>query len=411
MVKRPDSTATSLEGGVLVGPVHPGPSTVLLVDDEPISRVSMAARLKRMGMRVLEASNGPDGLALLKQERPDLVILDWMMPGMDGPSVCEAVRKDPSIQSCQILLMTAQDEPEQIAEGLARGADDFLSKSASKQEIMARVQAGLRAASYVRRIEAAHGALRAKQEELEAELQSAAAYVQSLLPPPGAVVPGVRMAWAYRPSLALGGDLFNLARWDEHTLYAYILDASGHGISPALRAAALSTFLRPENLRHHTMSRNPADMLIEANRQFPLTEEGDYFTLWIGVLDVPSGRLSYATAGHAGALVHRREHGIEWLSKPGLPLGFLPDTVYEEESIQLHSGDRLVLLSDGVYEVPSPSGELWGQDRLSAAMQRLGRDPLEAALPKILTEVQEWHGADTFPDDAALLGVESGRCE
>ena len=131
----------------------PGTATILLVDDEPVSRLSMAARLKRMGLRVLEASNGKDGLEILRRERPDLTILDWIIPEMDGPTVCEQVRLDPDILSSQIILMTSHDQPEQIAEGLARGADDFLSKSASKQEILARVQSGLRAASLLQSIE------------------------------------------------------------------------------------------------------------------------------------------------------------------------------------------------------------------------------------------------------------------
>ncbi|MDP1756328.1 MAG: response regulator, partial [Pseudohongiella sp.] len=154
--------------------ISPAVATVLLVDDEPVSRLSMAARLKRMGLRVLEAGNGKEGLAILRRERPDLTILDWIMPEMDGPTVCEQVRQDPDILSSQLILMTSHDQPEQIAEGLARGADDFLSKAASKQEVLARVQSGLRAASLVRSIESTRDELRAKQGELEAELKSAA---------------------------------------------------------------------------------------------------------------------------------------------------------------------------------------------------------------------------------------------
>ena len=112
---------------------QPTPSTVLVVDDEPVSRVSMAARLTRLGYRVLQAGEGRTGLELLRRERPELTILDWMMPEMDGPSFCELVRQDPLIQSSQILMMTGHDRPEEIAEGLSRGADDFLSKAASGQ--------------------------------------------------------------------------------------------------------------------------------------------------------------------------------------------------------------------------------------------------------------------------------------
>lgn len=188
---------------------------ILLVDDDDITRVSMAGRLKRLGYTVIEAANGNAGLEAIRKHRPDLVILDWMMPGLDGPSVCEAIRDDPSLKSMQVVLMTAHDRPDQIAEGLSRGADDFLSKAASKQEVLARVQANLRASALVREIERtrddldrSNQLLSAKQEELEYELQSAAEFVRTQLPAPGNPAPGLTMAWAYQPSLALGETCF-----------------------------------------------------------------------------------------------------------------------------------------------------------------------------------------------------------
>ncbi|MDP1769492.1 MAG: response regulator, partial [Nitrospirota bacterium] len=157
-------------------------ATILLVEDEPVTRASMAARLKRLGHRVLEAGNGREALDVAGRERPDLIIVDWMMPEMDGPTFCETVRRDPLLKSSHILLMTAHDQPAQIAEGLARGADDFLSKSASKQETSARVLAGLRTSRLVRelemtgtQLELSMSLLQTKQTEMEADLQSAAA--------------------------------------------------------------------------------------------------------------------------------------------------------------------------------------------------------------------------------------------
>lgn len=384
----------------------PATATVLLVDDEPVSRLSMAARLKRMGLRVLEAGNGKEGLAILRRERPDLTILDWVMPEMDGPTVCELVRQDPDILSSQLILMTSHDQPEQIAEGLARGADDFLSKAASKQEVLARVQSGLRAASLVRSIESTRDELRAKQGELEGELKSAADYIQSLLPVAGEITRDIRMSWSYRPSQALGGDLFNVSHWDDQSVYFYILDASGHGVAPALRAASLSTFLRADNLRHYMNASDPARMMAEANRQYPLTEDGNYFTLWIGSFDRRTRQLRYTTAGHGGALIQRQSGTVEWLTHTQLPLGFESDTLYELTAIQIADGDRVLLMSDGIYEAPAPTGELWGTTRLEATLMAHRAAPLGEALPALMAEAERWHGSPVFPDDAALLGLE-----
>ena len=393
-------------------PAKPAP-VILLVDDDDITRTSLAARLKRLGYRVIEAGDGTAGLVATRTHRPDLIILDWMMPGLDGPSVCEAIRADAELKSSHVVLMTAHDRPDQIAEGLSRGADDFLSKAASKQEVLARVQASLRSSALVREIErtrddldASHRLLSAKQEELERELQCAADFVASQLPPPGAPAAGLTMHWAYQPSLALGGDLFQVSQWGTDTLGLYILDASGHGVAAALRAIALMSFLREDNLAQAVGSYDPGEIINEANRRFPLTQEGEYFTLWIGRLHLPSRTLTYAAAGHIGAFVHSIDGTSEWLSAASLPLGFDVETTFETGCRQLRTRDRLYLLSDGIYEAPSPTGELWGRTRLQHTLEANRLLCLEQCIDETMTTARQWLGGSVFPDDVALVGLE-----
>ena len=382
------------------------PPTVLIIDDEPVARLSLMVRLTRLGYRVVEAGNGKMGLELLRRERPALTILDWMMPEMDGPMFCELVRQDSELHSSQILMMTSHDEPEQIAEGLARGADDFLSKAASKHEITARVQAGIRAAILVRTLEEARDEIQHRQEALEQELHSAAQYVESLLPTPGLLLPDVQMCHIYRPSLALGGDLFNVLHWGEHVLGLYLLDASGHGVSPALRSASFSTFLRRDSLLHQVKGNDPGAILTEANKQFPLSEDGHYFTIFFARLDLRSKTLSYAAAGHNGAFLYHRSGEVTWLKNPGLPLGFAVSTTYSTVDISVSPGDRLYFFSDGLYEIPSPTGDLWGQTRLEQAVRELGHRPLAEVITRTVDMATRWLGHDRFPDDVALMGLE-----
>jgi sigma-B regulation protein RsbU (phosphoserine phosphatase) len=214
------------------------------------------------------------------------------------------------------------------------------------------------------------------------------------------------MACAYRPSLTLGGDLFNVVRWDGYSLGLYLLDASGHGVSPALRSASLSTFLREDSLMHQVGSSDPGAILTEANRQFPLTDDGQYFTIIFARLDVRSRTLLYAVAGHNGLLIHRASGVLCRLTQPNLPLGFDGATVYRTESVRLMPGDRLYLLSDGLYEVPRPTGELWGQARLEQTLSETAGRPLAEALSRTIEEAARWLGHDHFPDDVAIMGIE-----
>ena len=410
-----NSSATPHIGQASESAARPDASaeTILLVEDEPVTRMSMAARLTRLGYRVLEAENGRVGLDMARRERPDLLIVDWMMPEMDGPTFCEAVRRDPLLKSSQILLMTAHDKSAQIAEGLVRGADDFLSKAASKQEIIARVLAGLRASRLVRELETTGDELKSsmlllekKQAETQADLHTAAEFVRSLLPQQGSPVRGIELAWEYQPSLTLGGDLFGVMVIDADHLGFYILDASGHGVAAALRSASLMTFLRVENMLQLIGSYDPEQVLFEANRRFPLSADGEYFTLWVGQLHLPTRSLSYASAGHAGTLLSSAQSPSRWLTHSSFPLGFEPSARFTRERVSLMPADRLYLLSDGIYEVPSPSGELWGRERFQEVIDAGKQTSLSATIGSCFSAARGWRQARQFPDDAAVVGLE-----
>jgi sigma-B regulation protein RsbU (phosphoserine phosphatase) len=388
-------------------------STILLVDDDALIRKVIARRLRQLGHRLIEAENGLEGLRLARREHPSVIVTDWMMPVMDGPSLCEAIRTETSLRPCHLILLTANGSPDQIVEGLQRGADDYLSKSSTAQEMIARVQAGLRTAGLMRELEHTHAALAQsydllayKQHHLESELHSAATFIESLLPDPGVVIPGSMLAWQYLPSLTLGGDLFDVRPWGPESLGLYILDASGHGVNAALRAASLSTLLRADGLPQQIASEDPGEILTTLNRRYPITSEGHYFTIWIGCLHVPTGELRFSTAGHAGALAIRSRGDMESLSRASFPLGFKAETRYATSTIILGPDDRLLLFSDGLYEGASPQDERWGLTRFKEAVQQSRALPLEASLRQVIQHARAWQQRDHFDDDAALLGLE-----
>jgi sigma-B regulation protein RsbU (phosphoserine phosphatase) len=185
-----------------------------------------------------------------------------------------------------------------------------------------------------------------------------------------------------------------------------MLDASGHGVSAALRAASIASLFRADNLPQQVAQQDPGDILTTLNRRNPITPEGHYFTIWVGCADLRSGELRFSTAGHAGALLIRRGNEVESLSRPSLPLGFLPDTRYSTSSVTLATGDRLLLFSDGLYEGASPQGERWGLARLRRAVVEGRAHPLDESLNELVRLARAWQQRDSFDDDAALLAME-----
>jgi phosphoserine phosphatase RsbU/P len=387
-------------------PGSASPSTILLVDDEKLARMVTRRRLERLGHRIIEAEDGKQALAMLEENGADLIISDWMMPEMDGPTLCEAVKANEKLRSTPIILMTALDQPAQIAEGLQRGADDFLTKSASDQEVTARVNAGLRTQRLIGDLEHSYKIIAQKQREMDVELKSASNFVTSLFPSPGEIVPGIQLDWEFIPSSGLGGDLFQVTRWGDEYLGLAILDMSGHGIGPALRAVSLALTFRAEHMAQSHPTYDPGEIVATLNKENPMSEDGEYFTIWVGALHLPTRRLRYATAGHPAVVLTRNEQPLQQVGAKTWPIGFGIEEVYESEEVSLQQGDRLYLFSDGIYEVFSPDEKLWDREGLEGACQAIHAKPLKKGLQWIVQQAQAWQHQETFSDDVALVGLE-----
>jgi len=116
------------------------PHKILIVDDEPNIVISLEFLMKREGYAVGVARDGVEALAAIARERPDLVLLDVMMPGKTGFEVCQAVRADPTLAGTRILLLTAKGRETDIAKGLALGANGYMTKPFSTRELAQRVR-------------------------------------------------------------------------------------------------------------------------------------------------------------------------------------------------------------------------------------------------------------------------------
>jgi sigma-B regulation protein RsbU (phosphoserine phosphatase) len=397
--------------------------TVLIVDDDPHARRILAGRLRASGCRVLEAENGQQAIACAKLEKPDLVVVDWMMPGMDGTTVCAEIKADQSLQSMHLIMLTARDDTASVVEALECGADDFVAKPYEPQELIARIGAGLQTRELHRRLESANMRLAEvnanlieHERVLQEDLTCAAQFMVSTFPVPGILTPGVQVAWRYAPSLALGGDLFNAFPVGDHLVAMYILDMSGHGVGGALRAISFSTILQTEIRNSFGATsfiglswdrHDPTWILTRLDRLLPRGNDGEHCTIWLGVWDRRTGVLRYGAAGHPGPVLLKADGTVEVLGMPNLPLGYGTEYQGTHALSTFAGGDRLMLYSDGLYESFNCEGNLWGMDRLVDSCRRTARLPLGTALDAIVGEVRKWQGQDGFRDDMAIMALES----
>jgi len=118
---------------------------ILIAEDDPTSRLLLATSLKKWGYDVVVTSDGQEAWDTLQQKgAPQLAILDWMMPHLDGPEVCRLVREKLNLRHLYLILLTTKSEEDDLVEGLQAGADDYVNKPVKRKELEARIQVGLR---------------------------------------------------------------------------------------------------------------------------------------------------------------------------------------------------------------------------------------------------------------------------
>ena len=391
------------------GAVADGSAHILVVDDVEANRDALSRRLRRRGFRVTEAAGGREALAFIDRDDYDLVLLDVMMPDVDGLEVLRTVRQTRPPTDLPIIMATAKVEGEDIVRALELGANDYVTKPLDFPVVFARVKTQLELRRAVRRALDLEARLRR-------DLKAAARIQASLLPRGPVTVPGFAFAWAFRPCDELAGDALNVCRLDDDHMAFYLLDVSGHGVASALLAVTVTRLLSPaagqESLLLHSEGGTthvvpPASVADRLALQFPFDPSTEqYFTLAYGVLTVPTGEFRYVSAGHPPAVHVPRDAAARYLDATGLPVGF--GAGYEEHVFPLAPGDRLYLYSDGVPEAMNPAGEQFGDERLLAALERGRGLALGESVAQLETDVLDWCGTAARQDDMSVLAVEAG---
>jgi sigma-B regulation protein RsbU (phosphoserine phosphatase) len=327
-----------------------------------------------------------------------------MMPGLDGEEVLRRLKADAATRDISVVMLSAADDASRVARSIDSGADDFLPKPFDPVLLRARVGACLERKSLRDREREAHRAFVASQKELAIQLADAADYVESLLPAP--LAGPVSIDWRFIPSTSLGGDVFGYHWVDDDHLAIYLLDVCGHGVSTALLSVSAVNVLRSHALPDVDF-RAPAQVLAGLNTAFSMEKQnGLYFTIWYGVYERSTRRLSYATGGHPPAVLVAP--GADARSEPdllqtiGTPIGVLPDVPYQMELRTVVPGSRLFVFSDGACEIEQQSGGMWEFDDFARHLAQPSRAG-ESDLDRLVNFARNLHGRPDFEDDLSVM--------
>ncbi|MEM0949224.1 MAG: fused response regulator/phosphatase [Pseudomonadota bacterium] len=399
---------------------------VLIVDDSRAHRLLIAKVLRRWGYEFLEASSGQEALELLTANEIDLVLSDWVMPQMSGLELCQAFRDLDRAHYVYFILLTSKSAREDVAMGLAAGADDFLSKPINSEELMARISAGERLVAMQRILEEknselAHtlGELQTLYDAVARDLVEARRLQQSLVPQRAMRFEGADVALLLRPSGHVGGDLVGAFAVDDQRICVYAIDVSGHGIASALMTARLAGYLSaasPEN--NVALTEGPDGSLTllplgevcgRLNASILADIETElYFTMAIAACDLATGAVALAQAGHPHPMVQRADGSTHFVGEGGMPIGLFEEAEFTETRFILNAGDRLLLHSDGFTEATADGTTMLDQDGLARLVGELSELSGEAFLETLVWKLSDFTGDADFEDDVSGVLLEFG---
>ena len=377
--------------------------SILVVDDDGFNREILTRHLERQGHTVYQASDGAAALEALDQGSYDLVLLDVMMPGMNGYQFLERVKSIPNFRDIHIIVISALEESGSVAHCLRLGAEDYLPREFDPVVLRARIESCLERNRLRARERLSLQAVAAAQRRLAAELRRAADYVRGLLPR-RVRWRELRTDWIFLPSRDLGGDAFGYTRLDDGRIALYLLDVSGHGIEAALLSVSILN-------RIHSQSRSepelwdPVRILSDLNAAYRSEDQNClYFSAWFGLWDPDSRRLRYASAGAPPAALIPSEGALRRLCTEGPAVGVDEGTPYECAETEIPRNSVLYLFSDGIYEVRRSDEGILGLDRFLDILAEFTRGAGSLGVEGVVEAVKAACGRTQFEDDVSLAG-------
>ncbi len=359
----------------------PGPTDngrVVVIDDDHLVRDSLCVFLEDAGFDVLSAASGREGLQLVHDAHPDVVLCDLRMPDMDGLKVLEAITRE--LPETPVIVVSGAGIMTDVVEALRLGAADYLVKPIidmsvldhAVRAVLHKVALETENEQYRKELEAANAELEENLEILRQDQEAGRQAQLQLLPEPRSRFGAFRFEHAILPSLYLSGDFLDYFEIDASRIGFYIADVSGHGAASAFVTMMLKSLINQPLRRYRIQGDetilHPDKLLAQLNHEVLDAHLGKYLTLFYGVLDRDSGLLRFANGGQYPRpwCVHSDGHS-EFLGEGSFPIGLFDWAEYRVEERVLGPGSLLVMASDGMLEALHQDGLAKNESLLSSA--------------------------------------------
>lgn len=382
---------------------------ILIVDDEPFNVDYLEQELNELDYETVSASNGKEALEKVGSEFPDLVLLDIMMPVMDGFEVLTHLKGNPDTRDIPVIVISANSDLKSVVRGIELGAEDYLPKPFEPALLKARISSSLEK-KRLRDLKQLY------LKSLERELEIGREIQQGFLPSELPKIDGWEIAAYFKAAREVAGDFYDAFVLPDGNLLCVIGDVCDKGVGAALfmtlfrsliRAAATSdlscngkdvTALTPAERLSHIMSFTN-HYIVETH-----ADANMFATIFISILDPQSSTLTYMNCGHEPPLWAKRDGSVTLLPRTGLAVGVLPEARFFVQEIILEKNETLLTYTDGIPDAINIEKEQFGKERLLGIVEGINMSPT-LLIQTLREQLNQFIDGATQFDDITLLAI------
>ena len=379
--------------------------TVLAVDDTP-ENLDVVKGILSPDYTIKAAINGKMALKIAETQSPDLILLDIMMPEMDGYEVCQRLKSNPKTSEIPIIFLTAKDQTMDEAKGFELGAEDYILKPVNPPILKARVKTHVALKQSRDALQEAYGIIKGQKDRMEEELNVGREIQMSMIPlkfPPFPDHDEFDIYATLVPAREVGGDFYDFFFVDDNHLCFCVGDVSGKGVPAALFMAVTKALIKSRAAD----DRSTGSVLTHVNDELSQDNPSSMFvTVFAAILNIATGEFTYTNAGHNPPYVKHPDGSIRALTERHGPIvGAMSGMAYGEDTTNLSSGDLVLLFTDGVTEAMDVGGNLYSDARLEELLQESQLETVEATVDTVLSSVKRFETGADQADDITILSL------
>jgi phosphoserine phosphatase RsbU/P len=388
------------------------PAKILIVDDEPFNVDYIEQELEDSGYETFSATNGQEALDVVNNEVPDLVLLDIMMPVMDGFEVLLRLKERPETRDIPVIVISASNDLKSVVKGIKLGAEDYLPKPFEPALLSARITSSLEK-KHLRDLQKLY--LKSLERELEIGHEIQLGFLPRAIPQ----IEGWDIAAYLKSAHEVAGDYYDVFTLPNGDLMCVVGDVCGKGVGAALYMSLFRSLIRATSCTDYLFKQDGDQFLTNIGRlKFIISYINKYVaethghtsmftTLIIGIVDWRENKFSYINCGNEPAIMAGNDGCTTLLWPSGPIVGIIPDAEFPPQELTLNANDLLLIYTDGVTDALDMHEAAFGRERLLAFVddERANCGTCENVLIHLQDQlIQHMGDADQF-DDITVLAI------